>query len=174
MQTEPVREERRRTLTDTERDEGYGGGEEVPLGGYAILAMAYAGLVTLGLARLGKRLPARHELGDLVVLGVATHKLARTLTKAKVTSPVRAPFVRYEGPAGYGELKETSRGRGLRRAVGDLLTCPWCASAWVAAPLYFAFTMRPRTMRAFAALATVAAISDFLNYAQMAAKNGGS
>ena len=169
MQTEPVREEGRRALA--ERDAGYGGGEEVPLGGYAVLAATYAGLVTLGLARLGKKLPSRYSLADLLLLGIATHKLARTLTKAKVTSPIRAPFVHYEGPAGFGELKDDSRGRGLRRAVGDLLTCPWCAAPWVAAPLLFGLTVRPRTTRALAALAVAVTISDFLNYAQMAMKN---
>jgi len=168
MQTEPLEVSARPAPSAIV--EGYGGGEEVPLGGYALLASTYAGLVAAGLSRIGPRLPRRYALGDLLLLGIATHKLARTLVKAKVTSPLRAPFVHYEGTAGYGELKECSRGHGLRRAIGDLLTCPWCASAWVAAPLLFGFVVRPRTTRAIAALATAATVSDFLNYVQAAVK----
>lgn len=150
--------------------EGYGGGDDVPLGGYALLAGTYATLFAAGLARLRKKLPRRYSLGDLFLLGIATHKLSRTLVKAKVTSPIRAPFVRYEGSAGVGELKESSRGHGLRRAIGDLLTCPWCAGPWIAAPLFFGFVSRPRTTRALAAVATAVTISDFLQHAQVAAK----
>ena len=34
----------------------------------------------------------------------------------------------YEEPAGHGELEEHARGTGMRRAVGQLLTCPYCIS----------------------------------------------
>jgi Protein of unknown function (DUF1360) len=31
-----------------------------------------------------------------------------------------------------GEVPESSRGSGLQKAVGDLVTCPWCVGPWVA------------------------------------------
>lgn len=105
--------------------EGYGGGEEMPLMGYAVLAALFnAALIGFfqGLRRSGKELPERIAPGDLLLLGVATHKLSRLITKDWVTSPLRAPFTSYSGSAGAGEVAESSRGSGLRRATGDLFT----------------------------------------------------
>ena len=105
---------------------------------------------------------------DIVMLGVATHKIGRIITKDWVTSPLRAPFVEYTESAGSGEVKERSRGHGLQRATGDLLTCPWCIAPWVAGTLYSLFLMNPRAARIVAAGFTSVAVSDFLQHAHMA------
>ncbi len=149
---------------------GYGGEEEMPIGGYAVLLGAYATLFGTGLALVHEKLPRRFRLGDIVLLGIATHKIARIAVKDWVTSPLRAPFVRYEGSAGGGEVKEKSRGRGLRRAIGDLVTCPWCSAPWVGGTLLVGFAAAPRITRAIAALFTAVTLSDFLNHAYAAAK----
>ena len=59
--------------------------------------------------------------------------MARLLTKDTVVSPIRAPFTRFEGPGGPSEVNERVRGRGWRHAIGELITCPFCAGEWVAA-----------------------------------------
>ncbi len=59
----------------------------------------------------------RIQLGDLALLSVATHKISRLLAKDPVTSPLRAPFTRFEGTSGPAELKEDVRGVGARRWV---------------------------------------------------------
>jgi hypothetical protein len=100
---------------------------------------------------------------DIALLGVATHKLTRIVTKDWVTAPVRAPFVRYEGSAGGGEVKEKARGRGLGKAIGDLLTCPWCTGPWVAGALMAGLVSRPRPTRVVAAAFSAVAVSDFLH-----------
>jgi hypothetical protein len=69
---------------------------------------------------------------DVVRCAAATHKLSRLLTKDPVTSPLRAPFASYEGTSGPAELREEARGEGGRKTVGELVTCPFCASVWVA------------------------------------------
>ncbi len=93
--------------------------------------------------RSGRRIPERVGVGDLVLMGVATHKLSRLITKDRVTSFARAPFTRYEEPAGHGEIEEHARGTGMRRAVGQLLTCPYCISQWVAGGLHGRAGRRP-------------------------------
>src|SRR5690606_16199477 len=98
--------------------------EPTPLAGYALLLAGWTGLFG-GLLVAGDRrgiLPERIATGDIVLTGIATHKLTRIVTRDWVTSPIRAPFVRYEASVGGGEVSEKARGRGLRRAVGDLLT----------------------------------------------------
>jgi hypothetical protein len=104
--------------------------------------------------------PAR----DTLLFGVATHKIGRILTKDWVTSPLRAPFNQYEKSTGGGEVAERSRGEGLQRATGDLLTCQWCIAPWVAASLYATYLIRPAAARMIAAASTSVAISDFLQH----------
>jgi hypothetical protein len=106
------------------------------------------------------------------MLGIATHKIGRIITRDWVTSPLRAPFVEYVESEGGGEVKERSRGTGIQRAVGDLLTCPWCIAPWVAGTLYSLFVISPRAARLVAAGFTSVAISDFLQHAYGATRRG--
>lgn len=160
-----------------EEDRPYDGYSEVhtPLGGYATLLGAWSALYGGLLLTADRRdaLPDRVDPADILLLGVATHKLTRILTKDWVTAPVRAPFVRYEGSAGGGEVEEEARGRGLRKAVGDLLTCPWCTGPWVAGALLAGLVTRPRVTRTLAAGFSAVAVSDFLHHAYEAASGQG-
>ncbi len=97
-----------------------------PLAAYAGLTGLYNALFAgslLAARRRDRPLPERIALGDIVLLGVATHKLSRLLTKDWVTSFYRAPFVEYQGAGtAPGEVSEKPRGEGLRRALGELVT----------------------------------------------------
>lgn len=141
----------------------------MPLAGYASLLSAYlivfGGLLSAG----GKRgLPQGIGLADVVLFGVGTHKIGRIVTKDWVTSPLRAPFTHYSGSTGGGEVSEHARGAGLRRALGDLLTCPWCIAPWVAGGLYSTFITNAPTARLVTAVFTSVAISDALQHAYSA------
>jgi hypothetical protein len=61
-----------------------------------------------------RELPERIGPGDLALMTAATHKAARLLAKDRVTSTARAPFTRFEGDAGPGQVSEAARGRGPR------------------------------------------------------------
>ena len=56
-----------------------------------------------------------------------------------MTSPLRAPFTVYQGQEGPAELKEEVRGKGAQKAVGELITCPFCIDMWVATGLMAGF-----------------------------------
>src|SRR5689334_19117500 len=106
----------------------YEGNAERPVRGYATVLGTYTAIVsTLGLVArgTGARLP-RLDLWDTALLGVATHKASRMLAKDAVTSPLRAPFARFEEPTGMSEVNESVRGHGVQHAVGELATCPFC------------------------------------------------
>ena len=149
-----------------------GYGTDWPLGGYAVLLAAYATLFGIPLvAARERRLPSRLETRDLLLLGIATHKLTRIATRDWVTAPVRAPFTKFKENAGAGEVAETSRGRGLQRALGDLLTCRWCFAPWVAAALMTGMAVRPRHTRLLLGTFSAVALSDFLQFAYDAARN---
>ncbi len=53
----------------------------------------------------------------------------------------------------------------MRRAIGDLITCPWCSAPWVATGLLAGLTYRPRATRAVAGMLSAVALSDFLQHA---------
>ncbi|MFH7594609.1 DUF1360 domain-containing protein [Streptomyces racemochromogenes] len=148
----------------------YAGDADRPLAAYAGLMGLYAGTV-LGIgaaAWAGRRPLPRPGPWDVVLNAVATHQLSRLITKDPVTSPLRAPFTRFEGTSGPAELREEVRGTGARKAIGELLTCPFCTGLWVATGITAGTVLAPRPTRlATATLAAVAA-SDFLQLARAA------
>ena len=154
---------------------GYQGGDEMPLASYATLLgiynTAFAALL-LAANNSKRQLPERVGYADLVLLGVATYELSRIIAKDRVTSPLRAPFTEYEKAAGASEVKEKVRGEGMQRAVGDLVTCPYCLSPWVAAALVFGLVFRPRATRLVMGTFAAAAISGLLHHASDANKEG--
>ena len=141
--------------------------EAHPLKSYAALVAAFGSATGAGLvaAARGGRLPARIGVGDFVLLGLATHKLSRLVSRDTVTSWMRAPFTHYEGPGGANELNESARGEGMQRAVGELLICPPCTGQWLAAALVLGFFGAPRLTRGTAAIFAAQALSDFLHAA---------
>lgn len=144
-----------------------------PLGGYALLAGLFTVALSSGVAAAGaKRDDDLPKIGwsDLLLLGIATHKLSRIVTKDLVTSPFRAPFVKFKKSAGAGEVEEEARGEGLQEAVGDLITCPYCMAPWIASAIAFAYTCAPRGTRMLCSIFSLTAASDFLNQLYARAK----
>ena len=149
--------------------EDYRNGEERPMGGYVAAMMVFALLVAVvgSVAALaGRSLPRRIGAYDLLLITAGTHKLSRTLSKTAVTSPLRAPFTRYQDTAGPAELKEEVRqSSGLRHAIGELLTCPFCLDMWVVTAHMIGLIFVPRFTRMMAATFTALAGADFLHLA---------
>jgi hypothetical protein len=143
------------------RNEKSYGNESAPLRGYAGLIVLFS-VVTGGFLFSRRRsLPDRIRLSDIVLLGLATQKVSRVVTKSRVTSVMRAPFTKYEGPAGSGEVEERPRGRGVRRAIGELISCPFCMGTWMAFAGMAGLVSRPRLTRALASIFAVSSVSDF-------------
>lgn len=146
----------------------YRAGEDRPLRGYVTLLSVYgAGVGVAGLVgrRLNRRAPEHVGPLDLVTLGIATHRISRTLAKDAVTSPLRAPFTRFEGSSAPGELAERVRHHGgVRHSVGELMTCPMCLAQWVATALTAGLVLAPRQTRLVTAALTAVAGADFLQY----------
>jgi len=150
------------SLTETRQQ--YAQDEERPLGSYLGTLAVYGGVVTgLALAaRLsGRRLP-RLALGDLALMTIATHRIARTIAKDPVTSPLRAPFTRFKGTSGPAELAEEVRGEGAKHTIGELLTCPFCTSQWVATGYVAGLVFAPEATRTVGLTMTAVAGSDWL------------
>jgi hypothetical protein len=143
------------------------------LRGYAGVMAVYAGGVlaaAFGMWR-AKRLPAGFSAGDLALVSLATHKLSRTVTKDSVTSPLRAPFAKFEGSAGPGEVKEKVAVGGAGKSIGELLTCPFCLDQWIATGFVTGLGVAPRLTRYVASIFAVRAAADLIQFGYVAAEH---
>ena len=148
--------------------------EHRPLDGYLATMSGYAALAG-GLAAAvkltGRPVPERPAAGDVVLLSIATHKLSRLLTKDAVTSPLRAPFTRYQGTGGPGEVMEEVRSTGrIRHAIGELITCPLCLDVWIATGFALGMVFAPRFTRLIAFPFAALTGADFLQLGYAAAQ----
>jgi hypothetical protein len=143
----------------------YAADEPIPMSGYvASMAIFTAGLgaALVWMTRHRRSLPT---LQDVALLGTATHKLSRILSKDFVTAPVRAPFTRRASSEGAGEVHDEARGGALRGAVGQLLTCPYCLGPWIATGLGTSMAKWPLQAGFVARVLTAVTVSDFLHLA---------
>jgi hypothetical protein len=136
-----------------------------PYGAYAaILGTFTAGLAGAGLiSRALDRDPQCQTGLDLLVLGAATFKAARTLSRDQVASVIRQPFV--SGDAYKGEGEEPLPTGGLEQAIGELVTCTRCVGTWAAAGLATTQVIAPRFGRLLTWSLGAAAANDFLQAA---------
>jgi hypothetical protein len=126
-----------------------------PYEAYAAIAGTFvAGLGVV--AALARRSPPASAL-DLVALSAATFKASRTLSRERVASFVREPFV--EGK------EERPAGEGIQRALGELVTCTRCVGTWSAATLASTQMLAPRFGRALTWTLAAGAANDFLQAA---------
>lgn len=163
-----------------EADGSYSGyaepGQRPPFGSYATFAAVFnaamAGAVVAA-KRSGRDLPERVSLGELLLIGTASHKLSRMVAKDKITTFVRAPFTEFQATGGPAEVEERARGRGPRKAIGELLVCPYCLGLWASGGFHAGLLFAPRTTRFSASILTALTISDFLQIAYKAAEDKG-
>jgi Protein of unknown function (DUF1360) len=160
-----------------EPDAGYAPPEErPPLAAYATFATVFHAAMAGAVAaakRSGRDLPHHVHAGDVALIGTASYQLSRLISKKKVTAFVRAPFTELEGKGGPAELEEKPRGSGLRRAVGELLVCPYCLGLWASGGFHVGLLFAPRATRFSASVLSAMAISDFLQVAYRSAEDRG-
>ena len=120
----------------------------------ALSALFWAGLLTAA-RRRRKALAEPTSAGDLLALGLASAKLGDVVAQDRIAVFQRRPFA--DGPAAVQPA-----GEGLRRAVGELVTCPHCVSLWAAGALAHAQLARPRETRLVTRVFAALAIADAL------------
>jgi hypothetical protein len=149
---------------------GYGG-EDRPLGAYlgliGLFHLIFA-LFLLATKNSDRSIPQRVRLGDILLLGVVTHKLGYLVSNDAVTSAIRAPFTEFQEMQSPSNVEEQPRGTGLRQAIGELLICVFCIGHWIAAFFAYGLVLAPAITRFVAAIFAVVTVSDYLTQAYMA------
>jgi hypothetical protein len=154
--------------------EGYKNGEDVPLFSYGVLAAAFNllfALFVLASRVSGRPIPERVDARDIALLGMATHKLSLVGSQDAITSPLRAPFTEIKEKQSPKKVDEEPRGEGLRRSVGELLTCKFCLGVWMASFFTYGLVLVPRVTRLVATVFAVVTVSDYLHQAYKALMN---
>jgi hypothetical protein len=122
---------------------------------YAALSALYGVLLAATAASARDREPVPRA--ELPVLAAASFALSKLIVHEKVESWVRRPFVD-ERPGG-----RRPKGRRLRYAVGELLTCTRCTGAWAALGLVGLRLHAPAPGRTVATVLAASAGSDVLS-----------
>jgi len=145
--------------------EGYGGSKQ-RLYSYSALISVFNLIFTVFLLvakGVGRAIPERVDSKDIALLGLATHKLSQIGAKDAVTSPLRAPFTELQETESQKNVKEKPRGEGLRRSIGELVTCQFCLGLWVASFFTYGLVLMPRVTRLMATIFTILTVSDHLH-----------
>jgi hypothetical protein len=93
---------------------------------------------------------------ELVPLSAATFALSKLIVHEKVETWVRAPFVEESANGKH------PKGRGLRYAIGELMSCTRCTGAWSALALVGLRLHSPAAARVVTAVLASSAGNDFL------------
>lgn len=120
---------------------------------YAALSAIYGALLAATAASARRRPPV--PSAEVPALAAASFALAKLVVHEKVESWIRAPFI---------DLADGNRpkGRRLRYAVGELLTCTRCTGAWSALALVALRLHSPAAGRTVSTVLAASAGNDLL------------
>ena len=123
---------------------------------YAALNALWISLAT-GVVVAGRGRAARDPIQnrELIPLAAATFAISKAVARERIGSWVREPFV--DETAG-----QKPKGRGLRRAVGELVTCTRCVGTWSALGVVGLRVMHPEAGRTVSTVLAASAANDWL------------
>jgi hypothetical protein len=119
---------------------------------YAVLSAVYGALLAGTAAGGHRREPI--PTAELPALAAASFALSKLVVHEKVESWIRRPFVNENG--------RRPKGRRLRYAVGELLTCTRCTGAWSALALTALRLHAPAAGRVVSTVLAASAGNDML------------
>lgn len=100
---------------------------------------------------------------ELVLLSLATFRMGRLIAYDHVTEPLRAYFTRTVPDKSGAGLTVIATGSGVRRAFGQLLSCPICVGTWVAALLVYLLYFFPGPTRVFLIFTAVIGAAELIH-----------
>jgi hypothetical protein len=106
-----------------------------------------------------------NQLGafEIALIGLATLRLGRLVAYSKVIEPIRAFFtVTIPDESGAGETV-VPRGKGVRNAIGQFISCPICVGTWCAAILVYGMFIAPSLTIIFLYMTAGIGIAEILN-----------
>ncbi|MEW5323030.1 DUF1360 domain-containing protein [Geobacillus thermoleovorans] len=96
---------------------------------------------------------------SFVLLCLASFRLTRLIVYDAITAWIRRPFHEWteqELPDGSKQVFLSFKGDGLRRWIGELLSCYWCTGIWCAAFCYIGLALWPTVFEPLITLLAIA------------------
>lgn len=133
---------------------------------YALLSGAYASALAILAVRMNRQVDGARALplSELFWTSAATFALAHALVHDKVEVWIRHPFLEEVGDE-QEDAQHAPRGRGLRFAVGELLSCTRCSGAWASLALNGLQIVSPPAGRVVTRVLAGVTVNDFLETA---------
>ena len=133
---------------------------------YVTLVSLFLGLLGIFVSRERKARPVFDpQPRDIILIALATFRAGRVAAYERVTQPFRDPVtetVPDEYDAGQNVVAE---GTGVRKAIGELVSCPICVGTWVASGLVYGLRIAPGPTRLVAAILGISGLAEVLNAA---------
>jgi hypothetical protein len=126
-------------------------------GDYAAINAVYGALMAAVVVTTRERAREDPISGrELIPIAAATFALSKVIAREKIGSWVREPFVEQDN----GDRRPS--GRGLHRAVGELVTCTRCVGAWSALGIVGLRLASPEAGRTVTNVLAASAANDWL------------
>lgn len=106
--------------------------------------------------------PLKENWFLLVIFIFASFRLTRLLVYDKITRFIRSPFIdekEVTEPDGSVEMYTKSKGTGLQKWIGDLLSCYWCTGIWTTAGLLWFYYKMPALTEPLLLLLAIAGLA---------------
>jgi hypothetical protein len=115
------------------------------------------------LASAARRRATLPSLPELVILGLASHRVGRMLAYERVGEPFREPFTATVPDESGVDDTVVARGRGVRWVVGELVSCPTCVATWAALAMALMRRFAPGTTTVLIGSLATAGVAEVVN-----------
>jgi hypothetical protein len=96
----------------------------------------------------------------ILIVGLASFRLTRLIVFDKITEWIRSPF--FEEQQEEGEIYLIPKGKGVRKWLGELLSCYWCTGIWTSAFLISVYAYIPAIGFPIILVLAIAAVGSIL------------
>ncbi|GER67382.1 membrane protein [Weizmannia acidilactici] len=100
-----------------------------------------------------------------MLMAFASFRLARLIVYDKITAFLRKPFheeVEETEPDGSKATYIILKGKGLRRWIGELLSCYWCTGIWCAVLIYVLWLFFPQVGEPLITVLAIAGLAGLI------------
>lgn len=135
-------------------------------GGRALKLSLAAGFLAIGGLAGSHHRPTGRTAADALEIGLtglAAHRIGRMIAFEKVAEPLREPFTATVPDSSGADDTVVARGRGVRWAIGELMSCPICVGTWAALGLSIGHMILPRPTAFITRVLAIAGLAE-LNY----------
>ncbi len=125
-----------------------------------------SGVFNLGLALFcWRKRPDNISLKDWFLLVLATFRMSRMLAYDTVMQTYRSPVVEtVPHDSGAGETTQArSDVTGIKKALGEMISCPICNGTWIAAGLVYGLCLIPNYARTLITVMSAVGASEVLH-----------